>query len=1319
MGNRAVASRGFAPAAFIVLAALPAIATAPDESAGREHFFPLIADGRGFQSHLFVTNVSGAANRCTLALRGTGLDVSVFQANSAVAFEGDDVTINLGQAGESVTLATTGGQGLVFGYARLDCAEPAAARMLLSLSNSGTPFSLATLESSNSGTSFQFPVLPRFGRLAMVFSNEAEFESACAVELEDEAGASFGGGDVTVPAGSTALRFLDELIAIPSGFLAGKARVSCNRNVAALGVPLSGFDFTALSVTALDDSVEESAHVLPLIWDGDGFRSQLLLTNLAETANRCSVDIRGERLDAGRFGISAGASVSGSSIALDLAGKGDQASLISSGTSSLAYGYAAIECDGPVEARNLLTVDAGGELAGMAAVSSTRPADGMEFPVVPELGRLALVMNNEGESEASCAVEFSANGDSVADTGLFEIAGRSTLVRFLGDLLAIPDDFPRGTARLSCYSEVAATSLLVNDSIFAAIPPVIVPIPPHPESARIIPDNNLRRLISKQLGKVPGAPIGPADLSELRRLDARGAGIENLEGLQHAKGLTWLDLEFAPLDTGNGKRLSDLLPILGLSNLEYLDLSGNRLSGPIPPEIGQLGNLQFLSLRANQLDGNIPGELGRLSNLEFMDLSINQLSGPIPSEVGQLGNLQRLSLSNNQLTDSIPEELFELSSLQILELGDNELSGPIPAEISELGNLRVLQLTYNRLSGSVPGEIGQLGNLQRLFLRQNRLTGSIPEELFELSNLRILSLGENELSGPIPAAIGELGRLRDLDLGENRLSGSVPGEIGQLGNLENLSLSGNFAITGTLPWEMRERVISGELNFARGPTRHTGLGGTHVGGLGGTQISGFAAPPERTESPSFSDNPIVNGNASHSSVAYYQGPLTLERDLGSEPVEFQTPILGRWAMLAVSILHEVPEPPSVITRVLDSNDRILDESLAQAASPITESASDGNWLTEYYFDLPGELFQAGNRIVHVIDPENELAETDEEDNLWEPLVVYGEKPPRLRITFIPLLRTSEEFEWYENIELDPKALMRGILAQLPVADDFEVRIGSAHRVVEDLTGIFSQLNDLWNLHAESNEFFHGLYGRNGGGAALVRGQLAISGFNPHTVIPHEFGHNMSLLHPPGCVAGSIDKNYPYPDGKLGSTVNWNVNWRLFASDADDRFRDLMSYCGEIDSISDYHYRKAWKYWRSFGSESSTGGISTSSVFGAEAELGTIASGANATASTVSEDSASLALSGRVSAGGIWSLTQALLSPRTPRPSAADGEFTLILFDGAGVRVYAEPLAVMRPSDGDESLWAARTPLPVRTARELLILDAQGNEVLRRSLPELE
>ena len=76
-----------------------------------------------------------------------------------------------------------------------------------------------------------------------------------------------------------------------------------------------------------------------------------------------------------------------------------------------------------------------------------------------------------------------------------------------------------------------------------------------------------------------------------------------------------------------------------------LELRENNLSGPIPPEIGNLTETTQLNLNNNALSGPIPPEIGSLIRLEGLSLAHNNLDGgPIPLEFANLVSLERLSL---------------------------------------------------------------------------------------------------------------------------------------------------------------------------------------------------------------------------------------------------------------------------------------------------------------------------------------------------------------------------------------------------------------------------------------------------------------------------------------------------------------------------------------------------------------------------------------------------------------------------------------------------------------------------------------------------
>lgn len=113
---------------------------------------------------------------------------------------------------------------------------------------------------------------------------------------------------------------------------------------------------------------------------------------------------------------------------------------------------------------------------------------------------------------------------------------------------------------------------------------------------------------------------------------------------------------------------------LSFPNLEYLDLSMNKLFDVIPPQISYLSKLVYLDLACNELFGRIPPEIGGLRNLTILYLFANKLSGEIPKEIGNLKSLVDLKLSVNSLTGSIPPSFGSLKKLTTLCLSKNKLS---------------------------------------------------------------------------------------------------------------------------------------------------------------------------------------------------------------------------------------------------------------------------------------------------------------------------------------------------------------------------------------------------------------------------------------------------------------------------------------------------------------------------------------------------------------------------------------------------------------------------------------------------------------------
>lgn len=478
-----------------------------DPAAAREHLFPLFADGDDFRSYLLLTNVSRPGSRCTLSLRGAGLEAARFEEHAALSEMASGFEIDLGATGADTLLSTTGELDFAVGYAKLACADPAVARVLLSAESVGMPLAMTSMTSAEAVNTFQFPVLPRLGRLGLVLSNDNAMDAACAIEVDNTDdmttvnGTIAGGGNIAVPAESTAFRFLDELLMTgENDATARTAEVTCNRAVAALGIQLGGGVFTALSAIDTTDEYalnpnDESRYfyILPLVLDGAGFRSNLLATGLSAAANRCAMHFHGPGVSTARFADAAGVIRDGFARAeLVFTAPGEQISMLSFGRHSPAYGHAALDCEAPVHLRNVLslnTTESAAEttenasaqyLAGIAAISPARPARKVRFPYVSRLGNLQLILSNNTEAETSCETLLAANGQQtpISANEPIRIAGKSTEARYLSGLFELPENFTFGTVNLSCDREVAATSLLHTGPAFTEIPPLIPRVNP-------------------------------------------------------------------------------------------------------------------------------------------------------------------------------------------------------------------------------------------------------------------------------------------------------------------------------------------------------------------------------------------------------------------------------------------------------------------------------------------------------------------------------------------------------------------------------------------------------------------------------------------------------------------------------------------------------------------------------------------------------------------------------------------------------------------------------------------------------------------------
>ncbi|KAK2965693.1 hypothetical protein RJ640_022220 [Escallonia rubra] len=234
------------------------------------------------------------------------------------------------------------------------------------------------------------------------------------------------------------------------------------------------------------------------------------------------------------------------------------------------------------------------------------------------------------------------------------------------------------------------------------------------------------------------------------------------------------------------------MPSNPISNISFLDISSNRISGNIPEDIPTFfPGLRFLIMSGNRFTGTIPSSFGDMAFLLHLDLSHNLLSGNIPDSVAMgCRFLGYLGLSNNTLQGSILPMRHNLIRLFSLELDANNFT-TIPNSLSSCSSLRVLKINLNHLEGPFPTPICQLQSLRYLDISENNITGVLPA-CFSPPDIEYVQLSKNRLQRPSPHAFFNCTKLEFLDLSYNQLTGPIPKWFDSLSNLSILVLNNNL-----------------------------------------------------------------------------------------------------------------------------------------------------------------------------------------------------------------------------------------------------------------------------------------------------------------------------------------------------------------------------------------------------------------------------------------------------------------------------------------------------------------------------------------------
>ena len=250
----------------------------------------------------------------------------------------------------------------------------------------------------------------------------------------------------------------------------------------------------ALPAAAQYDETAKSFHLLPHLADGGGWQSVLLVTNVSQSASRCTFNVYGVPLnrfsELGSFGTAAG-----STATFQLEGFGGY--LIwdtKNELAAVASGYATLDCSVPVVAQVVFASYDGLGVTAAATVFSAQAATVFQFPVLQPPRRLAPVsisfdsrlgfaIANDTNAEASCRIVLEDYQRTNLGEATLSVPAKSNRAQLLNDVIAIPGTFFGGTATVSCNQPVAMIGLHfeLRDGktiTFSTLPPAILSTTP-------------------------------------------------------------------------------------------------------------------------------------------------------------------------------------------------------------------------------------------------------------------------------------------------------------------------------------------------------------------------------------------------------------------------------------------------------------------------------------------------------------------------------------------------------------------------------------------------------------------------------------------------------------------------------------------------------------------------------------------------------------------------------------------------------------------------------------------------------------------------
>lgn len=407
--------------------------------------------------------------------------------------------------------------------------------------------------------------------------------------------------------------------------------------------------------------------------------------------------------------------------------------------------------------------------------------------------------------------------------------------------------------------------------------------------------------------------------------------------------------------------------------------------------------------------------------------------------------------------------------------------------------------------------------------------------------------------------------------------------------------TGSLTVTVTgLPAGTSAAVtVTGPGGFSRAITATATLADLAPGGYTVTAADVPSASGPYTPTPRTRTVPVVTGATAQATVAYAAPSVNLRIDgwfltQSVQAADGSVPLVqNRDGFIRVFVLADAGNTaaPSVRLRVFRAGALVRTLDIPAPRSSVPQSRNENDLESSWNVKLPRDLFTPDMAVLAEVDPNNDIAEKNEDDNRFPlsgaPATQTTRHIPGLSVLFVPVRQQTSGLTG--DVTLANKAryldFPRRILPISPAQDDVhEVYTTTTEDPLlgDDANGawgtILGEVNAL-RIAEGTGQHYYGVvhlgYGSGIVGIGYIGEPTAMGydlGDDRSRVVAHEMGHNFGRLHSPCGGPGGVDPQYPRPDGSIGA-YGFDLQANVLRTPDQP---DIMGYCGN-PWISPYTY----------------------------------------------------------------------------------------------------------------------------------------------------